>query len=244
MTMKNKLARTCLEFSVPVPAAAVVEQPYIPWVPEHWNGLLVLAEAQNLSKTNSGYVDWLRSLEPEKLVCRLYERGVPANLGIEPWDDGSLKLAVEASLGLRASETAVSNAVLWSQVSGTGANQTPSQRIIDLSIGLWSKLLPILRPSCILCAGNVAHRVMTRVEQQLEHALANTRHFKLRLPSKTAMSRMSGMFREDDLKLRYPEVAAVIEQHSEWVRSYGLNKIFYACHAVSVLAGHKETCGK
>jgi len=48
------------------------------------------------------------------------------------------------------------------------------------------------------------------------------------------------MFREDDLLRRYPEVAAVAERHPEWLVKYRLNKVVFACHAVSVAASKAD----
>ena len=50
-------------------------------------------------------------------------------IGVSPWDDGSLKLAIEAALDVSEEETAVSNAVLWSQRdSNPRRNATPDER--------------------------------------------------------------------------------------------------------------------
>lgn len=51
---------------------AVVPEPYIPYVPESWNGLLVLAEAQNLSEaTNSRYRAVLLGMGADERMQRL-----------------------------------------------------------------------------------------------------------------------------------------------------------------------------
>ena len=42
------------------------------------------------------------------------------------------------------------------------------------------------------------------------------------------------MFQETDLLQRYPEVDAVIREHLGWVTKQRRNKIFFACHAVSL----------
>jgi hypothetical protein len=108
--MTNKLIRICKQY---VPAGtlnAVIAESYIPFVPEDWNGVLVLAESQNLSKKNASYVAWLNDLSDRDRIRRLYLR---ESIDIQPWDDGSLKLAIEA-LKFKASQTAVCNAVLGS----------------------------------------------------------------------------------------------------------------------------------
>ena len=57
----------------------------------------------------------------------------------------------------------------------------------------------------------------------------------LRLPSPSYLSRISGLFDEQDLLARYPEVEAAVTNHPEWLAGgYKRNKILFACHAVSV----------
>lgn len=225
---KDELIRICLEFPAIQDLEVVISQPYIPWVPDNWNGLLVLAEAQNLSKTNQGYVDQLRKMSAEEQVCRLCD---PNNLGIEPWDDSSLKLAVEAALSESWNQTAVSNAVLWSQITATSANQTPSDELIVLSTRLWPQLLDVLQPKLVVSAGKIANGV---VDVAKKRSSCSFEHIKLRLPSPNAMSRTSGMFKQADLLRRFPEVANVVSKYPKWVEKHALNKVFYACHAVSL----------
>lgn len=53
--------------------------------------------------------------------------------------------------------------------------------------------------------------------------------------SPLGMSCVCGMFGENDLLSRYPEVAQVCRQHPEWAAApYAKNKVFFACHAVSL----------
>ena len=59
-------------------------------------------------------------------IQRLKEDPTTKGIGVQPWDDGSLKLAVEAALDLRVDETAVSNAVLWSITTEDGENANPT----------------------------------------------------------------------------------------------------------------------
>lgn len=231
MGVPSEMVRICMDFPFPDGSKVVIARPYIPWMPEKWNGLLVLAESQNLSKTNADYVDWLNDLCSDEQVLRLHRVRQTQDLGIAPWDDGSLKLAVEAAFGEDANQTAVSNAVLWSQVTESNANKTPSLQLIMASAKLWSKLLSVLRPKRVITAGNVAHKVIDGPTCRAAHTF---KHYKLRLPARTAMSRVSGMFRDEDLRSRYPEVENVIKRHPEWVEAFERNKVFYACHAVSL----------
>ncbi|MCK4278176.1 MAG: hypothetical protein KAW82_03170 [Desulfurellaceae bacterium] len=123
---------------------------------------------------------------------------------------------------------AVSNTVLWSQRKKSGANVNPSQALQDLSSKIWREFLKVLKPNYIVSSGKVAESV-------INNAGWKGKHSELRLPAKTAMSRISGMFNINDLLKRYPEVEYIIQQHPGWVQSYKANKILFACHAVSLL---------
>ncbi len=222
--MTNKLIKICKQYVPSGTLNAVIAQPYIPFVPEDWNGVLVLAESQNLSKKNTRYVAWLNDLSDRDRIRRLYLRG---SVDIQPWDDGSLKLAVEA-LKFKASQTAVCNAVLWSQRGENDKNDNPDQDLQQHSYRVWSKLLPVLNPTLVICCGKIAKDVIAATGWA-------GKTFALRLPSPSALSRISGMFNEADLLHRYPEVKNVVNKHPEWLQGgYRLNKIFFACHAVSL----------
>jgi hypothetical protein len=231
-TLRAALLQTCEEYLLPEDLAAVIEEPYVPYVPEPWNGLLVLAEAQNMSAKNAAYVAQVQQMDAWQRLTRLDEaRKREDRLRIQPWDDGSLPLAVESAFDLRAEATAVSNAVMWSVRDAKGNNQNPSNRLIAESIKLWKKMLAVLQPKLIVTAGKIAEKVVQGTD------VACPRHC-LRSSSPLALSRIAGMFREDDLLRRYPEVAAVAARHPEWLAKFQLNKVIFACHAVSV-AGNK-----
>lgn len=206
-----------------------IKCPYIPWVPDDWNGLLVLAEAQNLSNTYHYYREQLLSKTPTEQICRLYELENGYKAGIKPWDDGSLKLAVEVIGRGPWTQTAVSNAVLWSQTTSTGGNQTPEGVLLDRSAKLWTEMLAVLRPKYILSAGKVARKVVAAAGKGV------TFHFvPIELWHPSAFSRVSGTFDSEDLLRRYPEVASVTEQSREWLEEVSHSQIFFACHAVSL----------
>lgn len=236
MVKKEDLIGACKKHVMADSENVVVREPYVPYIPNNWNQVLVLAESQNLSSSNEGYVQHLNSLAASERMNRL---GLEADaIGIHPWDDGSLKLAVEAAFDIVAEETAVSNAVLWSQRGSSGQNINPDNDLQSCSAELWMEMLELLNPRLVICSGNIARSV-----------IANTRWsgniIKLRLPSKTAMSRMSGMFDENDLLRRYPEVKTVLDLHPEWAGGgYRKNKIFFACHAVSLNKHANTSCIK
>ena len=230
MGKKEKLTTICSRHRVPSSLRATIREPYIPFIPKRWNGVLVLAEAQNHGKNSKAYLSWLRSLAPVKRIQRLYLR--TGKVGVHPWDDGSLKLAVEAALSLKAEETAISNASLWSQVHSNGKNQNPSKELADRSIPVWKAMLKVLRPRLIVTAGSIAKDTIRQ---------AGGKPLAWRLPAPMSMSRASGLFSENDLLRRYPEVAKVVKARPEWLATgYRRNKIFFACHAVSV---SDKSCG-
>ena len=138
--MKEKLLKICKKYIPSKEENVVIPEGYIPYIPEGWNKILVLAESQNLSSQKNGdYVKWLQSLTPIKRMTRL--KRYTNDVGIYPWDDGSLKLSIESALKIKACHTAVSNAVLWSQRSNTGANINPSNSLMNFSGRIWKELL-------------------------------------------------------------------------------------------------------
>ncbi|MCI0696952.1 hypothetical protein L0337_33720 [candidate division KSB1 bacterium] len=231
----DKLVEICKRHIIVSDTGVVISEPYIPYFPDAWNGILVLAEAQNLSRSNSAYVNELKNLSSDERIKRLYRSNGVGDLGIAPWDDASLKLAVESVFDAKAENTAASNAVLWSQVTTTKNNTNPSNELIERSIKLWIELIPIIKLDHVITAGSIAQQVITRTKQAIS---GSWKHTSFRLPARTAMSRISGLFRDTDLLKRYPEVASVLEKHPEWIpKKYRQNKIFFACHAVSVASG-------
>lgn len=232
--LKEHLKTICKRYVLQEADNVVIKEPYIPYIPDKWNRILVLAESQNLSDTNSLYVDTLLGKNDDWRFDRLNERhSTEGIVGVYPWDDGSIKIAVEAALGVNAFETAVSNAVLWSQRGGSKQNITPGISLQKKSVSLWNELLEVLNPEKIVCCGKIASNVITETGRDVKV-------LKLRLPARTAMSRMSGMFEMNDLLKRFPEVKNTIDRHPEWLsKEYCLNKVFFACHAVSMCYANK-----
>lgn len=216
-------------------------EPYIPFVPDNWNGGLVLAEAQNHGAKSREYLAWLRGLSSKDRMLRLYKHG--QKLGCQPWDDGSLKFALACVSESAPERWAVGNAVLWSRVHGSGRNDNPSESMTENSIRVWSEYLKVLKPRLIVTAGKVARTVMDKAGYQ-------GAQLSLLLPSPMNLRRMSCLFDTEDLLARYPEVGAAAKSHPELVsNSERSNKIFFACHAVSmarklqvpILGGHDGT---
>ncbi|TVR36941.1 MAG: hypothetical protein EA392_13945 [Cryomorphaceae bacterium] len=227
--MKEQLIKICESYQRGNDEPVVIEEPYIPYVPKNWNRVLVLSESQNLSAKK--YVDELRAKNTDGRINRLYEWH--DKVGVLPWDDGTLKLAVEAAFGLKEDETAVSNAVPWSLVSKSGKkNMNPTDALIKSAAEFWKEMMPVLKPERIITVGKIARTTIGR---------AGYRDIRipLRSASSANISRISGMFDTKDLLQRYPEVQTVVKKHPEWVNKFKVNKVFFACHAVSVVRGLK-----
>src|SRR3989442_14810132 len=114
MHLSKRLIRICQRHVLDSNSLVVVPEPYIPLIPEPWNGTLVLAEAQNLAGKNGNYPIGLKAASSEARIRRLGRNG---QVGVGPWDNGSLKLAVEAALQLRTAECAILNGIPWSLVN-------------------------------------------------------------------------------------------------------------------------------
>jgi hypothetical protein len=223
--MKKELLEICEKFLLVGHVDIIIPEPYIPYIPDNWNKVLILAECQNLSESNKHYVDRLNRCSRKQRFERLYLN--EESLGVSPWDDGSLKIAIEAALKLHSLETAVSNAVLWSRTEAN-KNLNPENVLIQNSAKLWKKFLDVIQPELIVVAGKIAQKVIS-ISGWQEQVI------KLRLPSPNALSRISGMFETADLLERYPEVKEVIQKNPTWINKNKKNKIFYGCHAVSMI---------
>lgn len=239
LQLRQKLVKICLDHGVyQGTTKVVIDVPYIPYIPENWNRVLVVAEAQNLD------VGSYANCSDEQKICRLYpDRDSSksyANAGpfpimdVKPWKDGSIPLALKAALDLNPYETAVCNACLWSQRNG-GANVNPNEEMQKQSKELWRAMWTELEPhiSKVVCCGSIASAILEFAGQKLK---------ELRHPSPNAMSRVSGMFKIDDLLNRYPEVKTAYQElgADDIFSTYKLNKIFFACHAVSLLKNNPE----
>ena len=207
--IKNNLINVCDKFIIPkeicISKKIVIQEPYIPYFPENWNKILVISEAQNLSKTNYSYVNKLEELEPKKRFLRLYNQ--EKSLGIGPWDDGTLKLAVASIFSDKYfNNTAVSNAVVWSSVDEKGNNENPDDFIKEKSIEFYKEILSIIKPEILICVGKIARSVIIKQELKCKKIF-------LRSASKLYLSKVSGMFDKVDLLARFPEVKKVLNKY-------------------------------
>ena len=146
-----------------------------------------------------------------------------------------VKLAIEAAFGVEAKETAVSNAVLWSQRKPDNPNKDapPDSNLQRLSSDLWRDFLSILNPKLVICSGKIAYEVIRKAgwnEKKIK---------KLWLASQRVISPVSWVYDEDDLLRRYPEIKKVLNIHPEWGKGNNRkNKVFFAYHAVILHGGN------
>ena len=231
MTNKDHLLSVCKEFTIDCPKDTdiVVPEPYLPLIPEKWNGLLVLAQSQNLANPEADYVKWLVGLSPNERMLRLELDKPQFNfVGVGPWDDGHIPLAVKAlAPTIELNKTAVGNAVPWSR---PGSFKMTSE-MLRKSTAFWSRLWKVWdpKPKAVLALGKEAQTVL---------ANANLDVFHLRHPSTNYLSRVCGFFGKDDLAKRY-ELSGVLDADDlkpfktgdEWSHT----RIFFAAHAISLI---------
>lgn len=231
--MRRRLLAACERHVISERGEHTVLEPYVPRIPDNWNGRIVLAEAQNHGSRSSAYVAWLLARGHRGRMRRLdfWEHGV----GIQPWDNGTLKLAVEAAFGGPADRWAVSNAVLWSRVARGGGDGKPSAELIRRSVAAWVDFLRILQPDHVVTAGRKAG---TAIGESLRRTGLSALHTALESPSPKRLCSLSRGFDPDDLLQRFPAAAHVIRQHPDWLgRKNTKHKVFFTCHAVSVATG-------
>jgi hypothetical protein len=234
---ETELCDICRQHILEDTTAAIVPEPYIPYFPEGWNGLLVLAEAQNLAGDRK-YQEWLCDLPPDQRFRRL-RRGDRDQLGVQPWDDGSLKIAVAAALEEEPDATAVSNAVPWSLADSIGRNANPSKALRSKAVEFWADLLPRVRARRIVAVGNVAFRAMERaLERSGEQDRPPLTHWWH--PSPRALSPRSSKFSVEEMLARFPVIALLKERHKDWFEKYEKNKVYFACRAISPTFGDSD----
>lgn len=245
--MLSAMDAVCVDFTdkatkrlrVPAPRGQgpglVFAEPYSPFLTSPDATVLVLGEAQNLSANNREYVNRLVGLEKHGRFRRLHLGDGADRIGIEPWDNGMLQLAcMAAHSSVGSAHLAVSNAVPWSFVTESQANDRPFTRdLIDFAGAFWAALFDVWRPQRIVAAGAVAQAVMVAARQPAEKVLP------LVLPS-PRWNGAAGMFWADDLVQRFGIAPEVVRRIDEFAAkepgkptSRKTQLVFYACHAAS-----------
>jgi hypothetical protein len=115
------------------------EYPYAPYIPDNWNGYLIVAEAQQLrgkSEGNNAFVEVLKSAVANDLIFRLNNKKfLNDKVGISPWDEGYIKLALKSAFSdIDLNQVGVANAVPW-HLDKT--NKEQDKFLCDLSAKYW-----------------------------------------------------------------------------------------------------------
>ncbi len=229
--LQEKMIKICEEFTDKVPHNVEIKEPYIPYIPENWNRILVLAESQNLAKEKDRKP--LREKNKRERFLRLYEEMKSSGyLGIGPWDDGHIKIALKViEPHINIDEVAVSNAVPWS-LFRKNKNESPTEELKNLAVEFWKSIFSTWLPNDNNCEiftfGTIAQRIIND---------AGKKSKCLFLPSPQNINKGKMFFDCQDLLRRYPEVAKAkkeLEQLPSLKKvKFGDSHIFFACHAVS-----------
>lgn len=167
--LKYELSKICDSFKFDEktkPSNIVIDSPYIPYIPDNWeqNKILILFEAQNLSGSSIGNMEYVNELKSSKSkqVLRLYECLLTENeIGISPWDDSYLDFPLKVCFPEHErKDFAVGNAVLWS-LSKNEKNLNPTKDLIEKSSQIWKQFLAEMKPKRIVLVGNIAKAVVT-----------------------------------------------------------------------------------
>ena len=226
--LKDQLIEICESKMLDGSQGAIFPEPYIPYIPDKWNGVLVLAEAQNLAKSNDNYVATLKNYDKRKKIERLYHAVKTENrVRIQPWDDGSLQLAVEV-LNEEPDKTAVSNSVMWSLRNKNGANKTPTAELKKNSRAIWTKLLKEMNPKIILTAGAVARSVIQPI-WSLE------KQVNLRSSSPVAMAVLAGRTASKEVDSTRETINRLKKKYPDWFKKHSRFKELYIWHTIKTV---------
>ena len=190
---------------------------------------MVLAEAQNLAKSNNDYVAILRNMSSNQRIERLYIAvKTERRMRIQPWDDGSLQLAVEAALKVNPKETAVSNSVMWSQRKDNGTNRNPSSVLKIKSMEIWSEMLKEMSPKIVVTAGAVARDVISPI-------WPSEKLINWKLPSPLAMAILAGQTDPRDVESERVTIQTLFNKYPKWFYKNRRFKEIYIWHAINKL---------
>lgn len=222
------MLEVCRLYAAQAPECVVVREPYIPYIPENWNGLLALAESQNIDKK---YKQFLDGMSPEERFQRLGKRD--RRIDIQPWDDDSIKLMLKSTAPtISIDRIAVSNGVPWS-LREDGRNVNPDKTAKSLAAEFWKGIFELISHDLkrIVTFGKVAAEVVKAAN--VEFPTLN-----LRLPSPRARYPIHGLFDIEELLCRYEEVReAAVSLGIDLNGKKNKGLALFACHAASLAKG-------
>ncbi|MGA2915269.1 MAG: uracil-DNA glycosylase family protein [Sedimentisphaerales bacterium] len=200
--VEEALINVCKNHYYPNTESVIVPEPYIPYMLEKWNRILVLAESQNIS-LDDDYYKWLNELTSVQLMTRLgwkkWEEPIPPYrdknklgwIGVGPWD-GRLGELVKSALraifeetnpNLKVEDIAVSNAVPWTKKRSGSRNERPDKEMQCKARKFWKEIFEIWNPNIrmIIVLGKNAQEAMNDAEIQKRY---ERKWLKLRHPSR------------------------------------------------------------
>lgn len=205
----------------------VIQEAYLPYIPKEWNGILFVAEAQSLTKSNP-YRDQLEGMESEDLLVRLNHdeivRNGNNNIGVGPWNTGYPQFALKILSNEHAvNHMAVGNAVVWTH--DTQNNVNPNDELIDRSKKIWKQLIDDTsfgeRLKLVIASGSISHRVFWNLSDRTKDRI-------LYLIHTSYLKRVQNIFSPQELLARFPEVKDALAS-----KTPDHSKVFFACHVIS-----------
>ena len=212
------------------------EYPYAPYIPDNWNGYLVIAEAQQLKGNNEGnkkFVEELKVAAQEDLIFRLNNKKfLNSKVGITPWDEGYIKLALKSAFpDINLNQVGVANAVPW-HLDKT--NKEQDKFLCELSVKYWNEVLILLKDKGLKCIIRTGEYARTILDYDTLKKMSIQEIYKLR--SASQLGRDSYLFDPADLRKRYMEVDnAFNSDPGLYAKAIEPDLIFYAAHAVSTI---------
>ena len=243
----NQLVAICRDpdLSQPDPMISTANYdklPYIPFIPENWNGILVLAESQQLSGNKKGNIDYIKLLnEADEIdqITRLGNKTITEKepefkIGITPWDDGYIKLAMTACYpNKNINEFSVSNVIPWYFIR---SNKLHRKEYIILSNLYWQKIIPILIDyglNTIIRTGTYARNILNSKLVNNERLMKSVYYLR----SASQLERVAYLFDSNDLKAHYSDINKDINKlksiQEEEINLDTESHIFYTAHALS-----------
>jgi hypothetical protein len=167
----------CRRYTRDAPEGVVFKEPFLPVIPEQWNGILVLGCAENLGADNTA-CEWRTQLKEMKAEARFTRLSLANGPEGRPWENRGVRLSLVAIFPqINLHQVAYGNAVPWSLTkqgkSGRQKDATPTpgsattrcakQFWADL-FRVWAKLHEL---SLVVSLGHIARQVAEDAMRQV-----------------------------------------------------------------------------
>ena len=189
----------------------------------------MVAEAQNLAG-DTAYVRRLKAATQKDRISRLHWNA-PATLGIGPWDDGTLKLAVTVCLAWTSVVTISAVLERRALVADRRWPERQPRRVTERPVGRGLEANTHRdETSPDRDGGQGRERCDSLPGRQCSTS-------SLGAPaSPVYLNRVAWLFDSTDLLFRFPTVARAVAANPDWLKMNRNAKVFYACHAASMAA--------